>query len=220
MTLDRKWRRLYPIRFRQLKERFNRWDWVSYNWRAPTSDTRKESRHVFEDTITVHPYMPTDERADFLEPLIVESVQKAASRGDSLALIRPAEVSFRYKPKPVARIEAERAAYRQVANQVGFFDRELAAIEPSPFEFRLSFRDADGWHHHSCHDWETAATYWKLGRKYDRDTALARLDGVYNQHYPKEGLVVALGNMARRPQTWLLLGVIRLDRPSGARLFP
>jgi hypothetical protein len=220
VTLDRKWRRLYPIRFRQLRERFDRWDWVSYDWRAPTSDTRKESRHVFEDTITVHPRMPTDERADFLEPLVVESVREAASRGDSLALIRPSEASFRCKPKPAARIEAERAAYHEVANQKGFFDRELAAIEPSPFEFRFSFRDADGWHHHSCHDWETTATYWKLGRGYGRDTALAHLDEMYSRHYPREGLAVALGNMARRPQTWLLLAVIRLDRPAGGRLFP
>jgi hypothetical protein len=102
----------------------------------------------------------------------------------------------------------------------GFFDKELAAIEPSPQEFRFSFQDEDGWHHHSCGDWETAAAYWKLGKTYGREGALAHLEMMYNQHYRKAGMVVALGNMAKRSRTWLLLAVVRLDRPGGGRLFP
>lgn len=220
VTLERQWSRLFPIRFRQLNEKFNRWQWLEYSWRPPTSDRRKESRHVFEDTIVVGPCMPKEERADFLEPLVVGSVREAASRGDSLALIRPMNGRFRCKPKPAARIEAERLAYQQAAMQSGFFDRELAAIEPSPYEFRFSFQDEDGWHHHSCGDWETAATYWRQGRKYGPEKALRHLETMYNQHYRKEGMVVALGNMAKRSRTWLLLAVIRLDRPAGTRLFP
>ena len=221
VTLNREWRRLYPIRFRQLRERqFERWQWLRYGWRPPTADRRRESRHVFEDTLRPGARMTERERAEFLEPLVVGSVREAAARSESLALIRPLDSRFRYKPKPAERIAAERRAYETVAAQGSFFDRELAALEPSPFEFRLSFRDADGWHHHSCADWETTATYWKQSRSSGSAGALAHLERMYNEVYPAKGLAVVLGNMAKRPRTWLLLAVMRLDRPTGARLFP
>jgi len=41
--------------------------------------------------------------------------------------------------------------------------------------------------------------------------ALERMAGVYNDEYPKKGMAFALGNQAKRPQTWQLLGIIRLD---------
>ena len=41
--------------------------------------------------------------------------------------------------------------------------------------------------------------------------ALKWLDETFNERYPRDGMVFALGNMAKRPQTWQLLGVIRLD---------
>ena len=127
VTLGREWRRLYPIRFRQLGEnRFERWQWVQYKWRPPTSDARTESRHVFEDTLEPGSLMPERERAEFLEPLLVASVTRAAARGQSLALVRPKQVRFRWKDKPVQRINDERAAYQTAARQSSFFDKELA----------------------------------------------------------------------------------------------
>ena len=41
--------------------------------------------------------------------------------------------------------------------------------------------------------------------------ALKWLDETFNDRYPKDGMAFALGNMAMRPQTWQLLGIIRLD---------
>jgi hypothetical protein len=212
VTLDRKWRRLYPVRFRLLGEnRFSRWQWLRYQWRPPTSDSRKESRHVFEDSLRAAQSMPERERAEFLDPLIISSVREAAERGDSLTLIRPLESRFRWKAKPKERIEAEKRAYRATAQQGSFLDQELAALDPCPYEFRMSFRDDDGQHHHTCSDWETTATYWKLSPKYGSEGALRHLDKMYNDEYPAKGMVLALGTMAKRPKTWLLLGVIRLD---------
>lgn len=155
--------------------------------------------------------MPKAERAGFLDPLIVGSVKKAKEQGDSLALVRPIESRFKFKPKSPGKIEAERSEYQAAVQQQSFLDEELAAIEPSPFEFRLSFRDEDGWHHHLCGDWETTAAFWNLRRSHGEEAALKHLDEMYNSQYPQKGMVLALGNMARRPQTWLLLGVIRLD---------
>ena len=51
VTLDRNWRRLYPVRFRQLDEGLRRWQWVDYEWRKPRGDRRAESRHVEEPSM-------------------------------------------------------------------------------------------------------------------------------------------------------------------------
>jgi hypothetical protein len=37
------------------------------------------------------------------------------------------------------------------------------------------------------------------------------MDHVFNEDYPKQGMAFAIGNQAKRPQTWQLLGVLRLD---------
>jgi hypothetical protein len=41
----------------------------------------------------------------------------------------------------------------------------------------------------------------------------------FDTEYPAKGMVVALGNQAKRPQTWQLLGVIRLDEMAQGDLF-
>ncbi len=33
----------------------------------------------------------------------------------------------------------------------------------------------------------------------------------FNDEYPRKGMAFAVGNVAARPQTWMLLGIIRLD---------
>lgn len=220
VTPDRQWRRLFPIRFRQLTEesKFNRWQWLSYEWRSPTTDRRSESRHVFEDTIAAADQMPTRERAEFLAPLVRPSAEAAAKDGHSLALVRPIETKFYWKEKSAAAIQEERDALGAVARQTSFIDKELAQLEPCPLDFRMKFRDASGSHDHSCHDWETSATFWKLGRSHGTKGALAHLDRTYNEDYPARGMVVALGTMAKRQNQWLLLGIIRLDETTQMQL--
>jgi hypothetical protein len=59
--------------------------------------------------------------------------------------------------------------------------------------------------------------FWRLS--YGEKSALERMAGVFNDEYPKKGMVFALGNQAKRPQTWQLLGVIRLDELVQGELF-
>jgi hypothetical protein len=37
------------------------------------------------------------------------------------------------------------------------------------------------------------------------------MNQTFNEEYPRKGMVFAIGNQAKRPQTWQLLGVIRLN---------
>jgi hypothetical protein len=93
------------------------------------------------------------------------------------------------------------------------FDAELAAIEPCPYTFRLKFRDASGRHDHQCEDWETEAAFRNISRSRGEAVALQHIDQEYNHRRPSRGLVLAMGNMAARPQTWLLLGILAVPAP-------
>lgn len=217
ITGNREWRRLFPVRFRMLREnKFERWQWVSYNSRSPTSDKRPESRHVFEDTITPKRKIKESERADFLQPLIMPSAKNAAEKGHSLTLVRPQHVKFSWRKKDQRTLDREREEMQKAVRQRGLWDEDLKAFDPPPYHFMLRFKDQDGWHSHTCGDWETVATLYRQGRQYGEDAALQHLDKMYNQQYPDKGMALALGNMAKKPKTWLLLGVLRLDRPNSA----
>jgi hypothetical protein len=213
VTSRREWKRLYPVRFRYLSadQRFNRWEKIQFQYRIPTHDRRAESCHIFEDKVVFAGTLPPHNRFALLNPLIVSGASAAASNGASLAIVRPTDTRFIYKKKSVAAIESEARAYRESSRQQGFLDEELAEFKPSSYQFAFRFADGDGRHTWRCGDWETHATFFKWRSRYGEAETLRRLSDLYNDDYPKRGLVFAIGNMAKRPQTWQLLGVIRLD---------
>lgn len=213
ITQDGKWKRLYPVRFRHLQgdQSFSRWDRVNFDYREPTHDRRSESCHVFEDSIKVGEPFPEKERTRFMNSFVVGSATHAAANRQSLALIRPRNTRFIIKSKSAAEIEEEREAYQIAARQESFFDQKLADLEPSPYEFRFSFEDEGGRHNYQNGDWEAHAMFFLQRRRSDEKQALEWMSAVFNEEYPKRGMVFAIGNMAKRPQTWQLLGVIRLD---------
>lgn len=213
VTQEGKWKRLFPIRFRHLQgdQSFSRWDWVSFKFRQPTRDKRDESCHVFEDSIVIDGEFSKNERSRFLNRIIVGSANHAMAKGHSLALIRPKNTKFICKPKSPSEIDEEKESYRISAQQDSFFDQKLADLEPSPYEFRFSFEDESGKHNYQNGDWETHAMFFRERHNTSERNALKWLDETFNERYPRDGMAFALGNMAKRPQTWQLLGVIRLD---------
>lgn len=95
----------------------------------------------------------------------------------------------------------------------------MQQLEPSPFDFRFQFEDSAGRHDYQNGDWETHVTFWRWREQYGEASALSKMSTVFNDDYPARGMVFALGNQAKRPQTWQLLGVIRLDELKQADLF-
>lgn len=61
--------------------------------------------------------------------------------------------------------------------------------------------------------------FWKWRSLYGEAETLKKMSEVFNDDYPKKGMLFALGNQAKRPQTWQLLGVIRYDEASQSDLF-
>lgn len=219
VTAEGQWKRLYPIRFRHLQyNKFSRWDWVKFKYRLPNGDTRPESCHVYEDRLEVEHPLDKRERATLLNPLILQSTSEAAARGMSLTLIRPIKSQFKCRRKSREIIAAERDGYRAASRQMSMLDQELEAFDPVPYTFAFTFEDADGKHTMRCGDWETSATFWKQSKSYGEKAALEHLSTIYNQEYPRKGMVFAMGTVKARPKQWLLLGVIRLDEMLQASL--
>lgn len=213
VTVAGEWKRLFPVRFRHLKgeHSFSRWDWVEFTYGRPTRDHRTESCHVQEESIAIKSKLVVGERARLLNPLIVGSSLAAAERGQSLALIRPRNTRFMYRPKSAQDMEDERAAYRKASRQMSLLDKELEELEPSPYEFRFQFDDDAGRHDYENGDWEAHAMFWREAHRTSAADALRWMSGVFNEDYPRRGMAFAIGNQAKRPHVWQLLGVIRLD---------
>lgn len=214
VTPKGEWRRLYPIRFRQLRDRFSRWQWIEYRGRRPRDDRRSESRNVDGESIAPQNPMRERERAAFLAPHFRVSVDEAYAQGGSLTLIRPTNTHFSWERKTSHEVAEERRAYAQAARQRSFLDvdNELNALEPCPYKFSFEYATEDGKSHRNfCHDWETSAAFHRLSRRYGRVEALTHLNRMYNERYPAAGIAFAMGTHSQRPTQWLLIGVLRLD---------
>lgn len=213
VTEHGEWRRQYPIHFRQLQHDFARWDWIEYDWIAPKGDdSRVESRRVQEHTLKVCGHMRDGERALFLNPIIKSSTTEAASLGMSLTLIRPRTSSFYWRKKTDLEINKEREGYRTAARQLSLMDRELAALDPCPFEFKFDYKCEDGRSHKAtCDDWETTAMFYKFRKLYGEEQALRHMSQTFDGAYPRKGMAFAMGTHSRFPDIWLLIGVLRID---------
>lgn len=220
VTADGRWVRQFPVHFRRLQEKFGRWDWIEYDWIPPTDDRRPESQRVQEESIVVTGSLAPAERADFLRPFVLASTDEAARLGQTLTLIRPSDVVFTWSRKTDREIAAEKEAYVAAASQTSFLDEELKALEPCPYFFRFAYSTADGRNHTAtCDDWESAATFFKVCRNAGEEAALRFLADAYGARYPERGMVFAMGTHSRRPEQWLLVGVLRLDETHQTDLF-
>jgi hypothetical protein len=215
VTPQGEWKRLFPIRFRHLSGNscFSRWDWVTFRYTRPTHDIRAESCRVHEESIVIDGKLPRADQATFLNPLVVPSINVAIEQGKSLALLRPKNTRFIFKKKSPKAITEEREAFEKAARQTSLFDKELATLTPTPYEFRFKFED-DTPHNFQNGDWEAHAMFYNgMKRGMSEQEALEWMDHTFNVTYPQQGMLFAVGNQAKRPQVWQLLGVLRVDDP-------
>ena len=221
VTPEGKWRRLFPIRFRHLSgdAQFSRWDIVKYRSEMPRDDNRAESRRVDEPSLSLDGRIPPKERSRFFAPLFRDSVEAAADRSETLTLVRPKSLKFRFKEKSDAHLAEEKIRREMTMRQGSLLDKELIQIEPCPFDLSIRFEDSAGSHEMACGDWETAATFFNLRRRYGDKEALEHLRSTYEDRYFHQGVALALGTVKKRPRQWLLLGIIRLDESDQPSLF-
>ncbi|MBT8152625.1 hypothetical protein KMP13_01675 [Epibacterium ulvae] len=219
---DGSWKRLFPIRFRRLsgEKAFKRWDIVQFKYSKPRDDSRAESCRVHEDSIQIQGNVRKPlEKSSLIQRAVVTSENEAVRKGQSLALIRPQNVSFSWEALSKIEIEANREKFAQQAMQLSLLEEELAAYEPCPYKFKLHYDDEHGPHNKTCADWETTATFFNLRQSMPEKDVLRHLEKTYCDDYVKKGLVLALGNIKKRPQTWQLLGIFPVEETKQLDLF-
>lgn len=219
---DRKWRRQYPVPFRILQDRqkFGRWQWVSYEFVKPKDDQRKESQKVLSHSLVAKEQMKPAERANFLAPLVRKSLAEADAARDSLTLVRPRRIALKAIPKTEDELADETIKHRELAAQLSLLegDEEVKPLTPCRMQFKLAWEDQSGRRHeHECDDWETATAFTKFDQKYGEAKAVEFLKQKYEQQYFEAGLVLGFSTHSRRnieyktKNQWLLVGLIRLD---------
>ena len=212
----RNWLRLYPVAFRQLDDaqKFKRWQRVRFKWRLPprNRDNRIESRNVDQASIVTVGELRTNDRASFLEPLVVQSTKREFAEGRSLAVVRPEAPEFFFRRRDRATLEERRQSYAKLLASPDMFGaRDIIPLEPAPFEFGYRYRDGDGNHDCRCHDWEIEQTFLNWCRRYGERETLRLMTEEFGERYPREGMLLAMGTHSRYPDVWMIIGVLKVS---------
>lgn len=225
---DGTWRRQYPVPFRILAEpqKFRRWNWITYEFTDPGHDNRHESQKVIPESIKVSGNLRKTERAGLLNPIVRESFAEADGLGESLTLIRPKNLDFRWKRKTEFELSDERQKHKALADQFSLFDEPAKPLEPCPFQFTAHWEDQSGKKRkHECDDWESSAAFFRFRKEMGEADGLAFLKKKYEEEFLPAGLALAFSTHSRRNVTygidnqWLLVGLIRLDVDPTGDLF-
>lgn len=218
------WVRLYPINFRHLPtatEQFKKYDIVTVNCR-PASESRLESWRPDMSTLAVERHLPPwRRRREVLDAMIDGSMCRLRAdavdnpRARSLGLVRPAEIlGFRLERHP-GWSKDDQAKIDAYVNQL-----ELDLFEDSQDKTPLlapRFKGFYRWrcgeptcgtHEQSIIDWEFVALQRHLLYRSDAD-AQVELRKRFFEEICTSGNDVAfyVGNQAKRPQTFSILGV-------------
>lgn len=222
IDLDGNWLRMYPVSFRVLDDtkKFKRWDKVKFKWRYPANDTRLESRHVDSQSLDIIGKMPVKERAAFLGPMIVTSLDEQRKKGLSLALLKPRILSFHIKKKPQDELDAEQKRIDKFHSQTDLFiPRPSVPQHACPYSFKYKYATDDGTRVGTCQDWETEATFFNWRNLYGETKALSNMQEQFGEKLPERGLCFAMGTHSRWPETWLINGLIQLRTTEQTGLF-
>ena len=207
-----------PFRNLRKEQKFARWDWIEYDWVQPTDDRRLESQKVDPDSIVVKGEMPKRDRVRLLNPLVRRSFAESDARGDSLTLIRPKTISFRWKKKTPEDLDKEAKKHAELSRQLPMFGEVVEDWEPSPYAFKLYWTDQDGKRrNHDMDDWETLGAFFRFSADYGEERALELIKEKYEKERFSKGLVLAFSTHKRRNLTvgpenqWLLVGLLSLE---------
>lgn len=208
------WLRLYPIVYGRLKkdQTFMRWDRISFTWRYPKSDARKESRRIEETSIAIIGKLKEKERSQFITDKIVSSLKEEYNKGNSLALLCAKNYKFSYERKNPAEIKKEEELLLSYRKQTDLFSDSFIPTQPCPFQFFYEYETDDGIRKGCCQDWETDTTFFKWRQKYDEQEALKKMQNIFGQEYPEKGMLLAMGTHSKYPNTWLINGIIRYKK--------
>jgi len=210
VTESGEWRRLYPVRFRQLyaEQQYQKYQWVEADIEKSTSDNRPESYKIIHDSLkTISAPLPTknkwaarreafSEKVDTFDNL--EDLIGRAHRNElSLALFKPKRF-LKFIHTPVAREwDAKKLEkLEKQKQQIHLFDdeesvaRQFMVVKKLPYKFSYQFEDNQGQTSTlMIEDWEIGALYWNCLRDShgDENVAIAKVREKYWDHIVQSG---------------------------------
>jgi hypothetical protein len=222
-----RWVRLYPITFRRLADkRFAKYQIIECKAKKPRDDNRPESLRVDQDSIEIvgDPLPAGDKgwpRRMALLPQPSRSLEEireaqAADR-TSIGMFRPKHIE-RLVIQPAKPWTARQKDYlRQQHLDLGAeTSRELAELEQIPWTFSYRFTCDDDRcanpHELQILDWEIGESFRRWSRS-DPDRREEMIRQRYERELPERDLHLVVGNLAKRPQTFVIIGLVRPPRP-------
>jgi hypothetical protein len=142
----------------------------------------------------------------------------AEEKDQSLGLIKPENITFKWSKQSLSDQEEREACYAQLS----FFDKQKNAIEKIPFSFYYDFKCAGvkncPGHKLSIIDWEIGKAFRDWRTKYPTEKTL--LEKIQQRwldiaNTTKNDVYFYVGNMKRFRSTFMVLGVFypRLENP-------
>lgn len=209
ITENGEWRRLYPVRFRQLYEeqKYKKYQWVEAKIEKSTNDRRPESYKIIENSLNpVGKPLPTNKfwrarREAFFKKVEVhedlESLIEKAHRNElSLAIFRPTRF-LKFTTEELNEREWNAGKLADLENQKKqlhlFKDeetvaRELEIVQKLPYKFYYQFEDCRGKKSKlMIEDWEIGALYWKCLRGNNERVALEKVKEKYWDDFVQSG---------------------------------
>ena len=219
VTESGEWRRLYPVRFRQLydEQKYKKYQWVEAEVEKSDTDSRPESYKIVRNSLSaIGSPLPTDNdwrgrRETFLDKVKIYEDLKVligcAHRNElSLAAFKPRRfLQFTHEPverewdaKKLANLEKEKLLLHLFKDEETVA-RELKVVSKLPYKFSYKFEDSCGETSKlMIEDWEIGALYWKCLRNSegDENLALAKVREKYWDQFVQSGshdLTLVLG---------------------------
>lgn len=218
ITENGEWRRLYPVRFRQLyhEQKYSKYQWVEAEIEKSTSDRRPESYKIIANSLnSIGKPLPTDnfwrarreafyEKVEDLEVLI----EKAHRNELSLAIFRPGRflkftaelVEREWDARKLADLEKQKQQLHLFKDEETVA-RELEVVRKLPYKFSYQFEDCRGKKSKlMIEDWEIGALYWNCLRGNEQE-ALEKVKERYWDNFIQSGkyeIALVLGTTLER----------------------
>lgn len=224
ITESGEWRRLYPVRFRQLYEekKYSKYQWVEAKIEKSISDRRPESYKIIANSLNpIGEPLSTDKfwrarREAFFKKVEVHEdlevlINKAHRNELSLAIFRPSRflkfthelVEREWDVGKLADLEKQKQQLH-LFKDIETVARELEIVQKLPYKFSYQFEDCRGKKSKlMIEDWEIGALYWKCLRNNhnDEQVALKKVTEKYWDDFVQSGkreIALVLGTTLER----------------------
>lgn len=221
-----RWVRMYPVTFRQLADRqFAKYQVIECTATAPRGDTRPESLRINQDSIKLIgeplPSGPTGwrRRMALLPPPArsLEEIREAQATDEtSVGMFRPKRVERLLIQKAEPWTARQEAYLRQQRLGLGEeVAREMQELERVPWTFSYRFTCDDPRcerpHELQILDWEIGESFRRWSRS-NPDGWERMIRQRYELELPERDLHLVVGNLAKRHQTFVIIGLVRPPR--------